>query len=241
MSGCWKKRRRRPCTASAKPGGHCRPSGGCWCSPPTQSLSGAFGRSAEKKRKLYNGMLKCDAFFTTEAQDRARQRLKDRRDRRESPFHAHHFISISGGLAGQRSTPMPETGPDPAWPWRTLRRGPQTGLPVPADGPRPGGAALRASGRDGKTVRMYACGGDGTVHEAANGIAGFPNAAMTCIPAGTGNDLLKNFGPTMPPVPGRGKSVDGPASPGSHRLQRPPVSPSPAPASTPGLPTASIK
>lgn len=22
-----------------------------------------FGRSAEKKRKLYNGMLKCDAFF----------------------------------------------------------------------------------------------------------------------------------------------------------------------------------
>ena len=23
----------------------------------------AFGRSAEKKRKLYNGMLKCDAFF----------------------------------------------------------------------------------------------------------------------------------------------------------------------------------
>ena len=33
------------------------------------------------------------------------------------------------------------------------------------------------------------------VHEAANGIAGFPNAAMTVIPAGTGNDFLKNFGP----------------------------------------------
>ena len=47
----------------------------------------------------------------------------------------------------------------------------------------------------GEEVRLYACGGDGTVHEAANGIAGVPNAAMTVIPAGTGNDFLKNFGP----------------------------------------------
>ena len=46
----------------------------------------------------------------------------------------------------------------------------------------------------GDYVRFYACGGDGTVNEIANGIAGFPNAAMTCIPIGTGNDFLKNFG-----------------------------------------------
>ena len=62
---------------------------------------------------------------------------------------------------------------------------------------RPGGAEVlsRALAETGELVRIYACGGDGTVHEAANGIAGFPNAAMTCIPTGTGNDFLKNFGP----------------------------------------------
>ena len=62
---------------------------------------------------------------------------------------------------------------------------------------RPGGAEVlsRALAEAGEPVRIYACGGDGTVHEAANGIAGFPNAAMTCIPTGTGNDFLKNFGP----------------------------------------------
>ena len=62
---------------------------------------------------------------------------------------------------------------------------------------RPGGASAMARklAETGEAVRLYACGGDGTVSEVANGIAGFPNAAMTCIPAGTGNDFLKNFGP----------------------------------------------
>ena len=64
---------------------------------------------------------------------------------------------------------------------------------------RPGGATemARKLAENGEDVRIYACGGDGTIHEVANGIAGFPNAAMTCIPAGTGNDFLKNFGPDM--------------------------------------------
>ena len=44
---------------------------------------------------------------------------------------------------------------------------------------------------DGRLCPLYACSGDGTVNEIANGIAGFPNAAMTCIPIGTGNDFLK--------------------------------------------------
>ena len=43
-------------------------------------------------------------------------------------------------------------------------------------------------------------GGDGTLNEIANGIAGFPNAAMTCIPIGTGNDFLKNFGKDAEPL-----------------------------------------
>ena len=64
---------------------------------------------------------------------------------------------------------------------------------------RPGGATemTRRLAETGEALRIYACGGDGTVHEAANGLAGFPNAAMTCIPAGTGNDFLKNFGADM--------------------------------------------
>ena len=59
-----------------------------------------------------------------------------------------------------------------------------------------GHAATLARGlaESGEEVRLYACGGDGTVNEVANGIAGYANAAMTCIPIGTGNDFLKNFG-----------------------------------------------
>ena len=64
---------------------------------------------------------------------------------------------------------------------------------------RPGGAAdmARKLAETGEELRLYACGGDGTVSEVANGIAGFSNAAMTAIPTGTGNDFLKNFGPDM--------------------------------------------
>lgn len=64
---------------------------------------------------------------------------------------------------------------------------------------RPGGATemARKLAASGEALRLYACGGDGTASEVANGIAGFSNAAMTCIPTGTGNDFLKNFGPDI--------------------------------------------
>jgi diacylglycerol kinase (ATP) len=64
---------------------------------------------------------------------------------------------------------------------------------------RPGGAAdlARRLAETGEELRIYACGGDGTVSEVANGLAGFSNTAMTCIPIGTGNDFLKNFGADM--------------------------------------------
>lgn len=55
-------------------------------------------------------------------------------------------------------------------------------------------ALTRGIAASGSGVRFYACGGDGTVNEVANGIAGFPNAAMSVVPIGTGNDFLKNFG-----------------------------------------------
>ena len=49
--------------------------------------------------------------------------------------------------------------------------------------------------RTGEPIRIYACGGDGTLNEVVNGAAGYENAAVTCIPKGTGNDFLKVFGP----------------------------------------------
>lgn len=52
-----------------------------------------------------------------------------------------------------------------------------------------------ACARAAEELRFYACGGDGTVNEVANGIIGYDNASMTVIPVGTGNDFLKNFGP----------------------------------------------
>ena len=47
----------------------------------------------------------------------------------------------------------------------------------------------------GEPVRIYACGGDGTLNEVVNGAAGCPHAAVTNVPKGTGNDFLKIFGP----------------------------------------------
>lgn len=52
--------------------------------------------------------------------------------------------------------------------------------------------AISQSG--GRRVRVYACGGDGTLNEAARGAFGAWNAAVTHYPAGTGNDFIKAFG-----------------------------------------------
>ena len=46
------------------------------------------------------------------------------------------------------------------------------------------------------TVRVYACGGDGTVHEVANGLVGAKNAELAIMPIGTGNDFVKYYGVT---------------------------------------------
>lgn len=46
----------------------------------------------------------------------------------------------------------------------------------------------------GEPVRIYACGGDGTLNEVVNGAAGYDHVAVTCVPKGTGNDFLKVFG-----------------------------------------------
>ncbi len=48
----------------------------------------------------------------------------------------------------------------------------------------------------GEDVRLYACGGDGTLNQVVQVAAGHGNLAVTNLPAGTGNDFLKIFGPT---------------------------------------------
>lgn len=50
----------------------------------------------------------------------------------------------------------------------------------------------------GEPLRIYACGGDGTLNEVVNGAAGHGHVAVTCVPKGTGNDFLKIFGPCYP-------------------------------------------
>ena len=52
----------------------------------------------------------------------------------------------------------------------------------------------REAAERGGAVRIYACGGDGTLNEVVNGAAGYDNAAVTNVPIGTGNDFLKIFG-----------------------------------------------
>jgi len=46
----------------------------------------------------------------------------------------------------------------------------------------------------GGKLRVYACGGDGTLNECVNGAAGRANTAITHYPCGTGNDFIKTFG-----------------------------------------------
>ena len=53
----------------------------------------------------------------------------------------------------------------------------------------------RAAAQRGEPLRIYACGGDGTLNEVINGAAGFDHVAVTNVPLGTGNDFLKIFGP----------------------------------------------
>jgi len=47
-------------------------------------------------------------------------------------------------------------------------------------------------GGEKEILRFYACGGDGTLNEVVNGAIGY-NVEISMIPAGTGNDFIRNF------------------------------------------------
>ena len=51
----------------------------------------------------------------------------------------------------------------------------------------------REAAQTGEEVRLYACGGDGTLNEVAAGAAGYSNAAVTVFSGGSGNDFVKLF------------------------------------------------
>ena len=61
---------------------------------------------------------------------------------------------------------------------------------------RPGHACDLAAkyAASGEEVALYACGGDGTLNEVLQGVIGCPNAAVGCVPCGSGNDYVRNFG-----------------------------------------------
>ena len=56
----------------------------------------------------------------------------------------------------------------------------------------------RRAAETGEELRIYACGGDGTLNEVVCGAAGFENVAITHFPGGSGNDFIKIFSETEP-------------------------------------------
>jgi len=51
----------------------------------------------------------------------------------------------------------------------------------------------REAAKTGEEIRLYACGGDGTLNEVVAGAAGHDNAAVTVFSGGSGNDFVKIF------------------------------------------------
>ena len=51
----------------------------------------------------------------------------------------------------------------------------------------------REAAETGEELRIYACGGDGTLNEVVTGVAGHDNAAVTVFSGGSGNDFVKIF------------------------------------------------
>jgi len=55
-------------------------------------------------------------------------------------------------------------------------------------------AFMREAAESGEPVRVYACGGDGTIFCAVNATYGHRNVQIAAVPYGSGNDFIKLFG-----------------------------------------------
>ena len=53
-------------------------------------------------------------------------------------------------------------------------------------------AAAQEAAQAGDSLRIWTAGGDGTFMEAMTGVQGFSNAAVGCLPYGSGNDFLRD-------------------------------------------------
>ena len=62
---------------------------------------------------------------------------------------------------------------------------------APMDAP----GKIREEATRNEHLRVYACGGDGTLNECVCGAAGLDNVAVAPFPTGTGNDFCRMFGP----------------------------------------------
>lgn len=65
---------------------------------------------------------------------------------------------------------------------------------VRTTGPGHAVALVEEAAQKGDPLRVYACGGDGTLNEVVNGAVGREHVAVTHCPMGSGNDFLRIFG-----------------------------------------------
>lgn len=61
-------------------------------------------------------------------------------------------------------------------------------------GPRDGYEYTKKEVEKGEHIRVYACGGDGTLYEVVNACACHENAEVAAFPLGSGNDFIRIFG-----------------------------------------------
>lgn len=52
----------------------------------------------------------------------------------------------------------------------------------------------KKNAESGEKLRIYACGGDGTVYDVVNAIYGYDNVEFAVVPLGSGNDFIRLFG-----------------------------------------------
>lgn len=62
------------------------------------------------------------------------------------------------------------------------------------DGGRYAAKCCEEAKRSGDSLRIYACGGDGTINEIVNGCFGYDSVEIGAVPLGTGNDYIRNYG-----------------------------------------------